>query len=475
MTIEQIKEQRILVVDLDKTLVKTDLLDEALIRFLKKNPIGIFGLLKVLFTGKHHFKGFLAEQSKIHAEALPYNAKVLAKIAEAKANGETVVLASASHELYVREVADHLKVFDAWYSTKDVNFKSLEKVATLRKAYPGAKFRYMGDSSADIPIWKEFGQAHTVNPSRMTQMRLKRNNISVEKIDSTRGLTFHTLRKAMRVHQWAKNMLIFAPLFLAHNFESKAWIDALVAFLAFSLTASSIYLINDLLDIDADRKHPTKRFRPFASGSMSIREGLLVLAAVASLAITATAVLSPGFMLCIAIYFVANLAYSFRFKQVQSLDVLLLASMYTIRIIAGGQATGIAVTQWLLSFSTFIFFGLAMVKRFVEVGHLKAKQSAAGRGYIADDSQMLGMLGVGSTLLSCLVLALYFNSDAVLQLYQRPQYLWFILPLQLYWTSHLWIMAGRGKVDSDPVLYTLKDKNSHLIAFLVLLILWLAH
>lgn len=467
-------QSSVLVVDLDHTLIKTDLLDEAIIGYLKQSPLGFWMVLKQVIHGKHQLKGFLAERVTIRPDLLPYNQKVLSKIEEAKSAGEQVILASASPEAYVRQVAEHLNIFDAWFSTKEKNLKGLEKLRVLRSAFPNASFRYFGDSSADIPIWKELGRAHVVNGSKLTSLRLGSHKIPVETIDSSRKLTPKVIFKGLRVHQWAKNSLVFIPFLLAHRFELSTAIAALLAFVSFSLAASCIYVLNDILDLEADRSHPTKRLRPFASGAMSLRSGFLMMAGLLLLLVGTLPFLSWEFAACIIGYIVMNLLYSFRFKKVHSLDVILLASMYTIRIVAGGVATGIEVSQWLLGFSTFLFFGLAALKRYVEVAKLKSNQGAAGRGYLAEDRLMLGALGVGSSLLSCLVLALYFNSSAVLQLYSKPHILWVILPIQLYWTSHLWLMAGRGKVDADPVLYTLKDKRSYLIGLFVLLALWLA-
>jgi len=465
---------KVLAIDLDHTLIKADFLEESVFLFLKKRPWGVFALLRYLLTSRVNLKNFLASNVHIKVELLPYNTKVIEHIKKAREGGNTIVLASASPLRFVQAVADYLELFDKVVATESTNLKGVDKLNVLRELYPQAQISYIGDSSADIPIWKDLGKAMMVNPSRLTLKRVKLAQIPTDIIDDSRKFSLKIISKAFRYHQWAKNFLIFLPLFLAHAYQVDLWKISILAFIAFSFTASSIYIINDLFDLEADRKHPKKRKRPFASGALSISQGIMLYGATASLAVVLAALIGYEFFICLLIYFLANLAYTLRLKQVHSLDIIMLAGMYTIRIIAGSKTTGIEVSQWLLAFSTFLFFGLAALKRFVEVSGLSPGQLAAGRGYYAEDKVPLAALGGASSLMACLVLALYFNSPAVDQLYVRPDVLWLILPIHMYWVSSIWVLASRGKIDDDPVLYTIKSRTTYVLAAMVGLVVYLA-
>lgn len=469
-----LKIKKVLAVDLDRTLVKTDMLEESIFIFLKKRPWAIYSVIISLIKGRVFLKKFLAKTVEINPEFLPYNAKVLTRIREAKEQGYHVVLISASHIKYVRTIAEHLGLFDHFIGTGEINLKGSMKLDYLKNNYPDAEIEYLGDSTSDIPIWKGLGKAFMVNPSQITRKRVAFAQIPFEIIDECRQVTLKLIRRSFRYHQWAKNVLIFLPLLLSHSYQVDLWKVSILAFISFSFTASSIYIVNDLFDLDADRRHPKKRQRPFASGALSISQGLVLFAITSALAIALAFLITPGFAMCLLIYFLANLAYTLRLKQVHSLDVIMLAGMYTIRIIAGSETTGIEVSQWLLAFSTFLFFGLAALKRFVEVSGLNAGQKASGRGYFAEDKITLAALGGASSLMACLVLALYFNSPAVDQLYRKPNILWLILPIQMYWVNSIWILASRGKIDDDPVLYTIKSRTTYVLAAIVAAIVYVA-
>ncbi len=463
-----------LAVDLDHTLIRTDLLEESLFIYLKKKPWGIFELVSLRLKGRPDFNNFLADAIKIKVDCLPYSIKVLEQVAKAREAGQTVVLASASPLRFAQAVAEHLDIFDAVIASKDSILKGKVKIEALRSQFPNAEIHYIGDSADDIPIWKDCGKAMMVNPSRRTRKSIEKAKIPIEMIDDSRRINLKVLRRACRYHQWAKNFLIFLPLFLSHAYQSDLWKIAILAFVAFSATASSIYILNDLFDLESDRKHAKKRQRPFASGALSLSQGVLLYGITASIAVTLAAVIGPEFFICLLIYFLANLAYTLRLKRVHSLDIIMLAGMYTIRIIAGSITTGIEVSPWLLAFSTFLFFGLAALKRFVEVSGLPPNQRASGRGYFAEDRIPLAVLGGASSLMACLVLALYFNSPAVNQMYEKPEILWLILPIHMYWVSSIWILASRGKIDDDPVLFTIKSRATYILAAIVGIIVYTA-
>ena len=469
-----VEKLKVLAVDLDRTLIKADLLEEAIFLYLKKRPWGAYMLATALLKSRANLKNFLVSNVDIKVDLLPYNSKVIDRIRLAREAGHTIVLASASPVRFVQAVADHLGIFDKVIATENNNLKGLHKLEALKTSYPGAEISYIGDSNSDIPLWKDLGKALMVNPSRLTRKRVEFAKIPIDMIDDSQHLTLKLIRRSFRYHQWAKNFLLFLPLFLAHAYQIDLWKITLLAFISFSFTASSIYILNDLFDLEADRKHPKKRERPFASGALSISQGVILYGITSSLALLMAVLINPGFLICLLIYFIANLAYTLRLKQVHSLDIIMLAGMYTIRIMAGSETTGIEVSQWLLGFSTFLFFGLAALKRFVEVSALAPGQRAAGRGYFAEDKVPLAALGGASSLMACLVLALYFNSPAVYQLYQKPDVLWLILPIHMYWVSSIWILASRGQIDDDPVLHTIKSRTTYVLAAIVGLIVYLA-
>lgn len=465
---------RVLAVDLDHTLIKVDLLEETIFIYLKKRPWAILRLVSALLKSRVKLKHFLVENVELKVDRLPYNDKVLEYINAAKAAGDTIILASASPLKFVLSVQEHLQLFDKVIATEDSNLKGIEKLNALVSLYPDHDIRYLGDSKSDIPLWKALGKAYAVNISSGTRRKLKSANIPIEVVDDSQKFSLALIRKSFRTHQWAKNALLFLPLFLSHNSDPALWSLTILAFVAFSFTASSIYIINDLFDLDADRKHKKKRNRPFASGSLSISQGLILYVITTVIAAVLAILINPGFLVCLIVYFLANLAYTLRLKQVHSLDILMLAGMYTIRIMAGSETTGIKVSPWLLAFSTFLFFGLAALKRFVEVSGLNAGQKAAGRGYIAEDKGVLAALGCAGSLMASLVLALYFNSPAVFELYRKPDLLWLIVPIHMYWVSSIWILASRGEIDDDPVLHTIKSKTTYVLGAIVALFVYLA-
>jgi 4-hydroxybenzoate polyprenyltransferase len=284
--------------------------------------------------------------------------------------------------------------------------------------------------------------------------------------------------RALRPQQWVKNVLIFVPLILSHRIrDSRALLLALFAFADFSLCASAVYLLNDLLDLEADRLHPTKKNRPIAAGKVSIRTALIT-ALILSVASLGLAFLSANRQLVqlLALYFLISSAYSFFLKRVAMLDVVTLAGLYTLRIFFGAIATEITISTWLLAFSVFFFMSLAMVKRFSALARLPADSPdpLSGRAYTRSDMPMIASLGSASGFVSVLVMALYINSQDVLALYVRPQLLWLMCPLLLYWVSRLWLLAHRGDLNEDPIVFAVHDEISYLIGSLVIVVLWLA-
>ena len=286
-----------------------------------------------------------------------------------------------------------------------------------------------------------------------------------------------TWLKALRLHQWLKNVLVFVPLLAAHLvLDPVAVMQAVAAFLIFGMCASSVYVLNDLLDLGADRRHPRKRKRPFASGRLPITAGLMVAPVLMIAAFTAAYALAPRFALVLLGYYILTLAYSLRLKQIAMLDVLVLAALYTVRIVAGTAAIDVGFSFWLLAFSMFLFLSLALVKRYTELGVQRraGNDTVHGRGYATSDYELLASLGGASGYLSVLVLALYINSTASAELYHRQQVLWLLCPLLLYWVSRVWIIAHRGAMHDDPVLFAARDKVSLMLMVLAALVVLLA-
>ena len=285
------------------------------------------------------------------------------------------------------------------------------------------------------------------------------------------------LLRALRVHQWVKNLLVFVPVLLDHKLlNPPVMVKALIAFVAFCCAASGAYVLNDLLDRDADRQHRIKRNRPFAADTLSRFFGVVLVPLLFAAALLWSLWLSPKFLALLTLYVVLTTAYSIYLKQIAVLDVLLLAGLYTLRVLAGVAASHVRFSTWLLAFSMFLFLSLAFLKRYAELSELQggAAEGLARRGYLRGDREWLGSMGGASGYLSVLVLALYINSEEVVALYRNPLLLWLICPLLLFWISRMWLLAHRGRIDQDPIVAAVRDPASYAIGALVALILFAA-
>jgi 4-hydroxybenzoate polyprenyltransferase/phosphoserine phosphatase len=465
-----------LFVDLDGTLVRTDILFETLMSALKRQPLVLFMLPFWLLRGRAHLKRRLAECGPVCVDLLPYDEDVLTRVTAEHERGRRVVLATASDGLVAQRIASHLGVFDETIASDgETNIKSATKLSAI-KASCAEAFDYVGNSRADLPIWTAARRAIAVRTDPRTLREAAAGGSSIEVLGSRPSMLQSTLR-ALRPHQWAKNALIFLPLLASHIYTSVSlWLHDLVAFAAFSLCASCVYVVNDLLDLEADRRHPRKRYRPFAAGDLPIPFGIACAAAL----LTAAAVLAwidgNAVLVVLGIYFALTLSYSFSLKAIVLVDTIVLAGLYTMRVIAGYAATDIVPTFWLLAFSLFIFFGLAMLKRFSELIEVRKRnaEGTPGRGYRADDTEVVGVFGAVTGCLSVLILALYINTSDVTRLYGHPQVLWGIVPVLLYWISKIWLIAHRGEMHEDPVVYALTDRESLGVFFIVMCIAALA-
>lgn len=474
MSIDGIKKQW-LVVDLDDTFLKTDCLYEHFLLLVKTNPY------KLLFFPFWLLKGrlFLKNQISLHVksiENLPVRNEIIELIKAYKNKKYCILLASASPQKWVQTYFDmHADLFDSYISsTQENNLKGHKKLKNIRNFINDSDFIYIGDSSADLPIWQAASKAIVVNPNEKLRRQIKKLNQPIEIINDKNNI-FPLLIKQMRPHQWMKNILIFLPAISAHLLYSYELIlKCLIGMIGFSLAASFVYVLNDLMDLSSDRTHYVKKNRPFASGNLSLKYGLLLLPTLLTGSFAISSLLNSSYVAWVVCYITLNLLYSFVFKKTLGLDIILLSIMYTIRIYAGGAATSIPVSEWLLNFSTLFFFSLACVKRATELMRSQNKLSLDGRGYRRIDLQAIQILGAGAGMLSILVILLYLQSSAVRALYKSPQLLWLLTPLLLYWIVRVWLLAHRDEIDDDPVIFAIKDKVSWIIGFLILIVVGIA-
>jgi 4-hydroxybenzoate polyprenyltransferase len=459
-----------LFVDLDGTLVKTDLLLESLLVLLKQQPWTIVLLPLWLLRGRAHLKAEIARRAEVAADTLIYDEQLLGRLREERARGREVVLATASHAAYAEAVARHLGLFDGVLASDATrNLKGERKLAAILEYTAGASFDYAGNEGADLPIWRRARRSICIG-TPASVVRAVRTFTEPEELARPRRRYLKLVVRSIRVHQWLKNSLVFVPVVAAHRIEDVAAdLRVVAAFWAFSLCASSVYVLNDLTDLRSDRQHPRKCKRPFASGDLPLGFGL-VLAPVllATSAAIAIAMLPPIFLVVIVTYYVSSMAYNFAAKERAVWDVVLLAGLYVLRVLAGAAAVPVPPSVWLLAFSMFVFLSLALAKRYSEM-HMLAKLGrgrAHGRGYVTDDMPVLQSMGVASGYLAVLVMALYINSPEVHALYVRPYVLWAICPLLLFWTTRIWLKTHRGEMHDDPVVFALRDGVSLLVGAL---------
>lgn len=466
--------REVLIVDLDHTLIRTDLLHEQLLVALKKNIFNIFPILMSFFKGKIALKQFLARKAPIDPTLLPYNEQVLSLINKNNSSGKTTFLISASLDSEVKKIAEHLKVFAGAFGTTDINLKGQNKLKYVQQTLRLNEWSYVGDSFYDLPLWKTSQKAILVNTSSRLQKTLHSQgfpSLNTVRLDDKKGFWASTF-KGLRVHQWIKNILVFAPVLLSHKFSDiSSLIYTSIAFILFSLNASSIYVLNDLLDLNADRAHPKKRFRPWAHGDLSIPFGLFCFILFSFFSLSLSFILEPKAGCLLLIYFVLNIFYTFKLKSLLLIDVILLSMMYNLRIIFGGLMTSILISSWLLTFSVFFFLGLAFVKRFAELKKHSHNNKNNSRAYLPEDQWMIAIIGVASSLLSVLVFALYLNSPVVQGLYRNNSYLWLITPALLYWVCRTWVLTYRGTIDDDPIAFAVKDRATYFVGFFILGIL----
>lgn len=447
-----------LCIDLDGTLIRSDLLIESALSLLRRNPAYGFLFVGWLFRGKANLKREIAKRAQIDVTLLPYETRLLEWL-RAEHGTRQRVLCTASDQLLADAVAAHLGDFDVVLgSNGSRNLAGVAKGAALREQYGDGGFDYAGNAAPDLHVWPHARRAIVVNAgSRL--VNTARGKFTVDRVFEREGNPWKLWPRALRLHQWLKNLLVFLPLLAAHMvFVPSAFARSALAFLCFGLCASGVYVLNDLVDLEADRLHPRKRSRPFAAGALPLTYGLVAAPVLTIAAFGLAVLLGPRFLLVLGGYYALTLCYSFLFKRIPMLDVVVLAGLYTVRIIAGTAALRVDISFWLLSFSMFLFLSLAMIKRYTELhALLTAGKSRVTRGYAVEDLSLIQSMGTSSGYLAVLVLALYINSTASEALYRHPQVLWLLCPLLLYWISRSWLIAHRGAMHDDPIVFALTD------------------
>ncbi|MDR7135210.1 4-hydroxybenzoate polyprenyltransferase [Lysobacter niastensis] len=456
-----------LCVDLDGTLLKSDVLYESLLVLLSANPLYLILLPLWLFKGKAALKHEIASRVELDPATLPYDERLVALLKETPVRPR--VLCTATNAKFAHSIAEHLGVFDQVLASDDrLNLSGARKASALVDRFGERGFDYAGNETVDLDVWSRARGAWVINGSSSLAQSASEVTQVDRHLPAARG-GLKTWIKAIRIHQWLKNLLVFVPLLASHRFlDVGALTSSVVAFLAFGVCASGVYLLNDLLDLPSDRHHPRKRLRPFAAGTLPLLHGLLAAPALTLAGFLLAWLVGPLFALVLAGYYLMTLGYSLRLKRVVMVDVVMLAGLYTIRIIGGAAAIHSGLSFWLLAFSMFIFLSLAMLKRYTELAAMLAsgRDKASGRGYEVDDLPLIQSLGAASGYCAVLVFSLYINSPESLELYRHPQVLWLICPMLLYWISRAWIKSHRGLMNDDPVVFAVTDRVSQILIVL---------
>ena len=477
-----------LCVDLDGTLVKSDTLVDSVLALVRQNPGALLSIPGWLAQGKAKFKQHVTSAVTIDVAALPYNKSLLEFLFHKHASGREIYLATAADRSLAERIAEHHPIFKGVLASDGSNNLAGKNKLQAFRALFGERFSYIGNARPDIPILVSCLEPMVANPDAALMSGLQAAKVTPAHIFRDSVPVYKAWLKAIRLHQWAKNALIFLPLLLAHAWNrphpAGSILGACIAFLAFGLCASATYIVNDLLDIEADRRHHTKQRRPFAAGNLSAISGVMVLITFLAVSLALMLLLPRLVALTgaplttwwspvawLLIYAVTTTAYSFVLKRVVLVDVIVLSLLYTIRIFAGSAASGVPVSNWLGGFSVFFFLSLAFVKRFAELEGLRLRDKAPsnGRGYLLSDIEQLRSFGTSAAYASVVVLMFYI-SNLDTHLYRHAGRLWLLLPVFLLWVMQLWLLASRGELNEDPVVYAITDKRSLLLGVLVAVI-----
>lgn len=466
-----------LCVDLDGTLVKSDTLHDSLLVLLRTRPAKFLSLPGKVLKGKAAFKSAVTDSVALDVPHLPYNRKLLQYLRAEHARGRAIYLATGADVRLAQRVAEYLGIFKGVLgSDGSVNLTGHNKLELLRKTFGAEGFDYIGNDAPDLPLLAASQEPMVANTTSRLRRRMRTRGLRATRAFEERTNPFKSLLKAIRVHQWAKNALVFLPLLLSHVLTTRRLLDAVLAFACFSLTASATYIVNDLLDIEADRRHARKQARPFAAGDLTAAQGLGVVALFLLLVGAGIAVLPLAFYGWLLVYIVTTFSYTAYLKSVALVDVLILSGLYTLRLLAGAAATHCTISHWLAGFSIFLFLSLAIVKRFAELENLRARGAHPnnGRGYLIADLEQLRSFGTSSAAAAVVVFAIYISNNEVTSLYRHSGVLWLVVPFMILWLYRVWLLASRGELHHDPVVFAITDRMSLAIGAAVALIVLFA-
>lgn len=467
-----------LVVDMDGTLIYSDSLLEGCMQLWRREPFKMVMLPVWLLKGRAGFKAEIANRVTLDARHLPYNLPLIEYLTAAREERQ-VILCTAADYRFARSIADHLALFDDVIATTEgVNLKSKQKAQALVDRFGKGGFDYAGNDIADIPVFADARKAIAVNPTTGLKRRLSSIPNSEDGPSGNAESVAKAQWRALRPHQWVKNLLVFVPLLAVFSGDRLAQVvPASLAFVAFCMIASSVYLLNDMLDLSTDRQHPRKKYRPFAAGSMPIQNGMVLIPLLMLGGFGIAFSLGWMFAAVMMGYSALTAMYSVWLKRIPLLDTLVLAGLYTMRILAGAAAISVVPSVWLLSFSMFLFLSLALAKRHSELMEMQSSlntSSIPGREYRAGDLMVLISQGSASGYSAVLVLALYINSEAVREHYRHPEVIWLICPLVLYWINKLWLNSQRREIYDEPIVWAMRNRVSRGIALFSVALLLLA-
>ncbi|WP_136636573.1 UbiA family prenyltransferase [Pseudooceanicola onchidii] len=452
----------VLVCDLDGVLIRTEMLDETFWASVAAGWTAPLVAIRALMRGRAALKQVLADRGPVDPEHLPYRPEIVARLTAWRAAGGRTALVTSADQAVAEGIADHLQVFDEVHGSNGRrNLRAATKAAFLVDRFGEGGYNYIGGVATDRPVWATATMATTIGLTDAARAKVTALG-KVAHLDREPTNFPRALMRAMRPHQWLKNLLIFLPLLAAHQLDAVSLAQAVLAFITFGLVASSVYVLNDLLDLPSDRAHPRKRNRPFASGHLALRHGLWLAPGLFGAGVVFGALLGWRFLAVLGVYYATTTAYSLWLKRQPVVDICTLAALYSLRIAAGAAATAIPISIWLMAFAIFFFFSLAAVKRQAElVDAVKSRRALnTRRGYRAEDLPLVAMMAVGAGYVSVLVMALYVNSPAVTALYSTPEVLFGICVVLLFWISRVVMLAHRGEMHDDPVVFAARDKVS---------------
>jgi len=460
-----------LCVDLDGTLIRTDVMFESIVILLRDNPLNFFFIIFWLIKGRYYLKEKLIEKTKLDPNKIPINEEIIEYLKVEQKNGRKILLVTAAMQEIANLYADYFGIFDEAVGSKDgINLVGKNKASYLVNRFGEGGFDYIGDSKKDLYIWKHSRNSYIVNQTKNIIDKVKKdsNVLKIWNLIPEKKITLFF--KQIRAYQWVKNLLIFLPIILSHSLNLQDYILSFLAFVSFSFLSSSIYLINDIYDLDSDRIHPEKKYRPFASGHLNLLFVLTTSIILFLLSFVIALFINLSFLFSLFIYLIFSLLYTYSFKKIPILDIVILSFLFTIRIYAGSFATNIAISEWLFSFSIFFFLSLSSLKRYIELIKMNDNYILSGRAYTKEDRNFIKNIGVSTGLISILVYVLYINSSKVYSLYSNPEYLYFILLILIYWLLRLWFYSDKKILIYDPIIYILKDKVSYILLLLSIIL-----